>query len=330
MTSVPVATTRHTFDAQELVSAHPPRFRHTNKRTANDIACPPGSVHAGRIEYSRWPAFRLPAKLSDARSCVLELRAGYFGYERQPDESANVEWYLNFAASDLFCAYSGGLFAQDELQVAEHPALASLREALCAEKIPRWTVEKDRPTPIVIAGVERRCQVALDPNAKLGRPAGLYGNAFSAAKESAIIAATTAIEPPTITNVLAIEAPPYGTGAYSAEEIKFVLTTAYSGFAAASAESSRIAAPNSPVVIHTGFWGCGAYGGNRVLMTLLQMIAARLAGINSLVFHYGTSAVEAQRASAMLTDLLSRSKTVSELIGHVESLRLEWGTSDGN
>jgi hypothetical protein len=258
MTSVPVATTRQTFDAQELVSAHPPRFTNANKRAVNAIASPPGSVHSGRIEYSRWPSLELPTELTEARSFAIELRAGFFGYEPQPANNVTVEWYLNFAASDLFCAYAGALYAQDEMQVAEHPALASLREALCAMKIPRWTIENDQPAPILVAGVERRCRVALDRNAKLGRPAGLYGNEFAAAMESAIVLATEAIQPPTSTNVLAIEAPAYGSGVYSDEEIEFVLRTAYSGFVAASAESRRIAGPSASVVVHTGF--CVARG----------------------------------------------------------------------
>jgi hypothetical protein len=28
-------------------------------------------------------------------------------------------------------------------------------------------------------------------------------------------------------------------------------------------------------IFHTGFWDCGAYGGNRVLMALLQLLANR-------------------------------------------------------
>jgi hypothetical protein len=61
------------------------------------------------------------------------------------------------------------------------------------------------------------------------------------------------------------------------------------------------------VIIHTGNWGtglrhspvplslslvnthslcrAGAYGGNKVLMALLQVLAARLAGVDKLVYH---------------------------------------------
>ena len=30
--------------------------------------------------------------------------------------------------------------------------------------------------------------------------------------------------------------------------------------------------------LHIGYWGCGAYGGNPVLMIAVQLLAARLAG----------------------------------------------------
>jgi len=38
-----------------------------------------------------------------------------------------VVWYINFADSDVFRYYGGTLFAQDESQCLEHPALCSLR-----------------------------------------------------------------------------------------------------------------------------------------------------------------------------------------------------------
>jgi len=38
-----------------------------------------------------------------------------------------VPWYVNFADPRLFTAYGSGLFAQDEIQAAEHPILGHLR-----------------------------------------------------------------------------------------------------------------------------------------------------------------------------------------------------------
>lgn len=51
---------------------------------------------------------------------------GVFEYAA-PADANTLEWYPNFAHSNLFCAYAGTLLAQDELQVVECPALASIR-----------------------------------------------------------------------------------------------------------------------------------------------------------------------------------------------------------
>ena len=39
------------------------------------------------------------------------------------------------------------------------------------------------------------------------------------------------------------------------------------------------------IVIHTGNWGCGAFGGNVELHTMLQIIAAVAAGVDEMVYH---------------------------------------------
>ena len=91
----------------------------------------------------------------------------------------------------LFAAYGSSLFAQDEMQVVKHPALGALREALDAEVIQAVTVETGRPTPVLVAALERRCRVATDRNVAEGRPHGLYGNAFARADASAVRQATT-------------------------------------------------------------------------------------------------------------------------------------------
>jgi len=100
------------------------------------------------------------------------------------------------------------------------------------------TREGDRPAPVLIRGVERRCAVATDPDLLEGRPYGLYGNQFARGKEDAVKRATTVLAPPTISNILAMEAPPGGTGAYSLAQIRDVVVTAFTGFRAARVESS--------------------------------------------------------------------------------------------
>lgn len=336
MTSLTSPISRRVFDTAELVSEFPPRFSHPNKQTVHRIACPPGFAHSGRIIFSRWGKIPLASVYeSGGEGTAFSAREDYFGYEISPGDGSVVEWYLNFAHNQLFGFYGGALFAQDEMQVAEHPALGSLREALLKSDIAPLTVERGEPTPILIMGVERRCRVAIDRNAALGRPHGLYGNHFAQASAAAVERATQVISPPTITNLIAIEAPACGSGRYSSQEIEYVLSTAFGAYSAARLESHHDGQHFPEVVIHTGFWGCGAYGGNQILMALLQLIAARLARIDRLVFHTGNgTGAQAYRQAVELLGRLTPSDatfvTVPDLIANIESLGMRWGISDGN
>ncbi|MDY3560590.1 hypothetical protein R5W23_001835 [Gemmata sp. JC673] len=323
---------RREFDAAALMREFPPRFSHANKQVVYGISCPPGAEHAGRITFSRWAATNPPAVIP-ADATVVEPRADYFGYEPAP--AGRVEWYLNFSHSDLFCAYGGSLFAQDEMQVTEHPALGALREALLKSDLEPLTVQHQRPTPVLVAGVERRCRVAINPDASQGRPNGLYGNNFGRAKPDVVAKATAALVPPTVTNVLAMEAPTGGVGRYARREIDSILLTAYTGFAAAGAESRQLSAAPPEVVVHTGYWGCGAYGGHRVLMAVLQVLAARLAGLNRLVFHTGDAggaATFGKALAVLATDLGVGAAPcpLEPVLGRLDALAFQWGVSDGN
>jgi hypothetical protein len=253
----------------------------------------------------------LPTSFPEASGRV-ELVPGFFTYD-----STESDWHLNFADPYLFVAYGGPLLAQDEIQTAEHPALGSLREALEAKNIPGFearTSANGQPTPVLLRGVERCCSIDTSK--------GLYGNAFAEASLAEIERATRPIDPPTLSNILAISAPPGGEGVYTREEIENVLVTAYTGFRAARAESS------GKLVIHTGHWGCGAFGGNRILMALLQAAAARLASVDRLVFHYGDAAGRAPVEKAQA--LLPKRGSPRDFIKEVVAMNFEWGVSDGN
>lgn len=320
---------RRTLEAQRLFDEHPPALRDPSKRAVLAVACPPGSVHGGRIVYTRWAAMPLPASFAPGQSVERVVRHdGYFDYLPVLSAPGAVEWHVNFADPHLFVAYAGPLFAQDEMQVAEHPILGSLREALVAAGATALAVEQGRPTPILVAGVERRCSVATDPDPAEGRPRGLYGNEFGRAPVEVVRRATQRIDPATTTNLIAIAAPPPGRGPYSEEEITRVLATAWTGFRAAVLESGA-----GPVAIHTGFWGCGAFGGNRILMTAIQVIAAGAAGVDRLVLHApgepGAAAVDS--ALRLLREELAGPPIgAADLVRRLAEMRFEWGVSDGN
>ncbi len=329
----PQPIARHEYDTARLMAGHRPVWLHPNKQVVYEISCPPGSVHRGWIGFSRWASTSLPATVGPVPAELVLARPGFYDYVPVLDPAEAVEWHVNFADPDLFFGYRGPLFAQDELQVAEHPALGALREALVAAGIAVTTRGPDGPTPVLVTGVERRASVATNPDPEAGRPHGLYGNAFARADPELVRRATTRVEPPTITNLVAIAAPSGGSGRYRRDTIEQILTTAVTGFAAAAAESQRLRGPAVRVAVHTGYWGCGAFGGNRVLMALLQVLAAAIAGLDLLAFHTGGPGGGAPLDEAfriLRDDLATRlPMPTHELVGRLEAFGFEWGVSDG-
>jgi hypothetical protein len=204
---------RERWDAMTLMAEFPPVVRHPNKRVVLGIARPPGSPIGGSIDYSRWQAVELPPIVDPVEAAGrVVIREGMCDYAPLGVADGTIDWHVNFADVNLFVAYGSGLFAQDEIQVAEHPGLGSVREALVAAGRPALTVEDGRPTPVLVAGVERRCRVDTSP--RPGARGGLYGNEFGAADPEVVRGATTPIDPPTISNIIAMAAPGYGSGRY--------------------------------------------------------------------------------------------------------------------
>lgn len=316
---------RTTLSADEIMRAHPPRWSDRNKKALFAHVCPPGTVHAGSITVARWGTRPLPLTARWGENPLEgELRADVFDYAPRSDRRPGVEWHLNFAHANLFLAYGGPLLAQDELQVVEHPALAAVRLRLLADPQPGlqpMTRDGDDATPVLIRGVERRC--ALDTRT-------LYGNAFSRARIEDVVAATRVLRPPTLSNILAMEAPIGGSGRYRTAQIVEALTTAYSGFSAATEESRAATGVRDPeVVIHTGHWGTGAYGGHRVLMATLQFIAARLAGVSRLVFHTVDEAGTAPCHTAIERLAPLAGRDVGATIAAIEAMNFMWGAPNG-
>ncbi len=133
MSDRPEPIDRLQFEARRLVQEHPPRWRHRNKVIVHEIACPPGIGASGpaRIYPLGGDAFA-----RERRHPIRHEPAGgparILDYAPALDRTDALEWHVNFADPVLFVAYGSSLFAQDEMQVAEHPALGSLKEALDA------------------------------------------------------------------------------------------------------------------------------------------------------------------------------------------------------
>jgi hypothetical protein len=109
-----------------------------------------------------------------------------------------------------------------------------------------------------------------------------------------------------------------------------ILETAWTGFRAAALETRRLAGDGVRAAVHTGFWGCGAFGGNRVVMTGLQLAAARLAQVD-LAFYVGPPAgLKDFEEGLAAFGKVAEGGTVAGLIERIAGMRLRWGTSDGN
>ena len=67
------------------------------------------------------------------------------------------------------------------------------------------------------------------------------------------------------------------------------------------------------------------------MMTLVQLLAADMAGVDRLVFHVGdpSGRTSVERALALAPDLATAT-SAAELIARIEALGLAWGVSDGN
>lgn len=314
--SSPFLLEQREYTAAALRRAHPPRLVHGHKQLVDRLQ----EGHRGddALGYSRWRARPWPTEVPDAAP-RLEVRPTVYDYAAP----GPAVWHVNFADPQLFVAYGSPLLAQDELQVLEHPVLGSLREALLAEGLPAVTATDEGPTPVLVTGARRVC--ALDTEPGVERMHGLYGNRFAAAPFREVQAALTWLDPAPLTNLIAIAAP-VGHGTYRPTQLAGILSTAYSGFAAAADVSGR------PIEVRTGFWGCGAFGGNRVVMVALQALAARLAGVERVVVHAVTrSGVEdAQEAlDALEAVLRSGPRTVAAVLERFAARRDSWGVSNG-
>jgi hypothetical protein len=314
---------RRDHDAATLMREQP-RLRHPHKRLVYELCG--GSATTGAITVTRWAAEPLPANAALASTEVTAV-AGHYDYA---GDDRGV-WHVNFADPQLFVAYGSPLLAQDELQAAEHPVLGAIREALIADGEPALTEEDGVATPVLVAGAERLCTIETAPDLDAGRVYGLYGNRFAAASAEVIRRAVVVHRQPARTNLIAIAAS-VGSGEYTRPQLDRILVTAYTGFAAAVAETERIW-PGTPTEIRTGFWGCGAFGGNRQVMVIMQVLAARLANVSRLRIYAFDAAGHASftAGSAALDRALGQpGEPLGDLVERIADLDYEWGVSDGN
>lgn len=253
----------------------------------------------------------------------------FFEYAKDINTEDRKVWWMNFADPELFGFYDSSLFAQDEIQVFEHPLLANIRSFLSSKEErdfePRtvvYTGKKNKATPYLIENVPLLFNVNTTPVLNDGFVGYIYGNRFSFATEEEIEAGIKICYEDIKNNILAIAAP-RGSGLYKKFHIEQTLETLLCSFAAAKSFSKT-----AKCIIHGGNWGCGAFGGNQEFMYLAQVLAASIVEIDELVLH-GVDRKVLERALSMFEELKTTSNYDS-VVNKILDIGYMWGMSDGN
>ncbi len=318
-------------DASTLLREYPADRYHKYKQKLYQLTAIETKLSSGQVLISKYNGTELP--LYDKHQKMdIQLVNAMFKY-LSPKEGFK-SWYVNFADEILFNYYGSPLMAQDELQVAEHPLLANVTEMIHEyskkdSKYSPYTKDYDAipytmPTPILIEGIERRIEIDVLPNKN--NPNGIYGNNFSKADWNDIKEAVSIFEEPTKSNIVAMEAYPGATGEYTLKQITDIFRTAYISFCAVKNQSD-----NSNVELHTGDWGTGAYGGNKILTACLQLLAATAAKIDLLVFHTFDKA--SFKKTQLLYDEIYKNafdKNLQRVVNKLFDMKFRWEVGDGN
>ena len=247
--------------------------------------------------------------------------------------------YPNFAHSRLFSAWDSFLLAQDELQVLEFPVLACLNRALMHEAPMHCKTRdlKGEATPVLIQGIHRRCKIDTVTTPSV------YGNSFSKSSKELCKSRMTILPLGScVSNIYCFEAPRGGYGKYKREQLENILKDSYSTFRSIVLNSdcnntcSSSSSMKKKIELHIGYWGCGAYGGCHVLMVLLQIIAAKMAGVAHIIVHTGSKSNEegyALTAIDLANQIPMNEKgacTLEMLLTWLLGQEFEWGMMDGN
>jgi len=203
------------------------------------------------------------------RPIMIDVRRGTFQYD--PSDDRTMHWTANFADELIFGFSHTPLLAQDELQVAEHPALAHYRlEMRRRGASPNWGFLTDDEA-LLVENVER-----------MGR-LNMYGNGFATATTQEIDAHLERFEEPQVNNLFAMAAPDARrrtSGAlYEREDLEQYFNRSYAAF-----QMIKERHPNKNIVVHTGNWGAGAFGNSPKVAALMQLVAARLAEVQLIYY----------------------------------------------
>jgi hypothetical protein len=264
------------FDEKPSVdlSSYPNLFPHKkslffNKTVLNRIKHSDGALSF--VQYKEPTMTKFLGQSGQHQTSVVAVPNEPYDYfdASIPENSGIYTCYVNFADSELFGYWFQPHFAQDEIQVAEHPDLARVAVELnypnCWEK------------PCLISNAQRTCKIV--------NLSGIYGWKFMSSALAEARKHVVQVKPTTKTNILAMAAihvdKRLAGRKYSRDDIIILFKTAYTAFRMVVVEK-KVKNNFEKVIINTGNWGTGAFGNDHKLVAVLQILAARLADVDGL------------------------------------------------
>jgi hypothetical protein len=267
-------------------------LEHLNARDASEIDVPLKAFFSKEATVNSYRAGNhLKATTRQLNPCTVSSnKALYFASQKAPEQSV-YEVHVDFANTLLGGDWKGeSSFAQEEVAFIENVglgAVASCAQEKSASGLRHLTNEggtdfltrrsKKTPSPILIEGAERVAHFKS------------YGGKAASLDKSELLNIYNKTEKCLPTNWLAIAAPNYrGSGNRWASATKpaieeaflDIFSTAHAGFTMAKATAGK-----RKLRINTGQLGCGVFGNSLAISTAAQMLAAKIAGVNDVVFH---------------------------------------------
>ena len=270
-----------------------------------------------------WRKFQLRSQdqlLSEEITPFSEVVISPTPYSYPHSTKTATVFHVNFADPSLFQYWRSGLFAQDEIQVAEHPFLAAWQDLLSRANSPVLELNIANHEIAILRSVDRYGQIDTS---------GIYGNAFQQTPVS-ILERKTQADFMGVTHLISMAARRVDDRregeVYARQDIEYHLMTAITAFLGARHETM-----DTDLIVHTGKWGTGAFGNNPLMIAMIQIFAAHVARVDQLV--YNTFQQESDTALALqkVEDFFTATgpKTIFSFLDYMDSLRLTYGRGNG-
>ena len=241
----------------------------------------------------------------DHEDPLIQIKEGAFSYP-----GGIHDWTANFGDERIFFGSVTGLLAQDELQALEHPALSHVYTAI--QNHPTFGRLDLDGSALLVEGARRY--------GELKHVEELYGNAFAKAPLPTIT--VHGYEEPKENNLFVFVAPripSYKAGQpYRYEDLRALFDNAYTAF-------SAIVKRDADAVIHTGNWGCGAFGNDPKTVALIQFAAAKMAGVRNICYYPLEKKGPLNAGLKLFHEIHPKQGTREEFLRDVESHAADYG-----